>query len=189
MTDRDERLSNSRPDLHFNWLRGRPLSMQPPRLRASQRRSAIHPLRPISARYRMDRSRPKAGLRLRSGLPVGAGATRGPQDANGGGECRDSLVALLAYRVRRTSGIVDRYERDQLDHGCGIFGIHQVPDESVSPGDRRACTKRLFCRYRGAHRVLVQSVGKAATRRRGVSCRTYRFRRAVRQPRLCDRHA
>jgi hypothetical protein len=25
MTDRDERLSNSSPDLRFNWLRGRPL--------------------------------------------------------------------------------------------------------------------------------------------------------------------
>jgi hypothetical protein len=29
-------------------------------------------------------------------------ANRGPQDANGGGECRHPLVALLAYRVRRT---------------------------------------------------------------------------------------
>ena len=41
VTDRDARVSNSSPHLRFNWLRGRPLSMQP--LRASQRRSAIPP--------------------------------------------------------------------------------------------------------------------------------------------------
>ena len=149
---------------------------------ANQRRGGIGPSASVGCR-------PVADLRLRPGLPVSADANRGPQDANGGGECRHPLVALLAYCVRQTSGIVDRYEREQLDHGCDIFGIHKVPDESASPGDRRACTKRLFCRYRGAHRVLVQSGGEAATRHRGGNYRTYRFPSAVGRPRLCDRHA
>src|SRR5260370_3086960 len=101
-------------------------------------------------------SRPVPDLRFRPGLPVGADANRGPQDADGGGGCRHPLVALLGYRVRRTSGIVGYSGRERPNHGCSNFGIHQLPDESVSIGDRRACTRRLFCRYGGAHSVLVQ---------------------------------
>ena len=40
VTARDERLSNSGPDLRFNWLRGRPLSAHPSRSRSLRRRSA-----------------------------------------------------------------------------------------------------------------------------------------------------
>lgn len=62
---------------------------------------------------------------------------------------------LSAYRVCPSAGIVARYGCGQPNHGRGIFGFHQMPDESISPSDRRARTMHLFCRYRGAHSVLV----------------------------------
>jgi hypothetical protein len=45
----------------------------------------------------------------------------------------EEVVADAANCVRPSSGIVDRYGRGQPNHGCGIFGIHQMPDESISP--------------------------------------------------------
>jgi predicted RecB family nuclease len=46
--------------------------------------------------------------------------------------------------IRRNSGTIESHGREQLNHGCGVFRIHQMPDESASPGDRRACTGAYF---------------------------------------------
>ena len=51
-----------------------------------------------------------------------------------------SVGALLAYRARRNFGTIDCYGREQPNHGRGIFRIPQMPNESASPGDRRART-------------------------------------------------
>ena len=63
------------------------------------------------------------------------------------------------YRARRNSGTIDCYGHEQPNHSCGIFRIPEMPDESASPGDRRARTGHLLRRHRGAHIVHVQSGG------------------------------
>src|SRR5271165_1225444 len=104
------------------------------------------------------RGSPKGDRRARSAVPVGTDAHRkrgrGPQDTDGG-RGPHLIRALLAYRDSRNSGTIGDYGREQLNHGRGIFRIHQMSDESASLGDRRVPTGHFLRRSRSAHVVYV----------------------------------